>query len=54
MSERYWITGVQLGILRVLVNQDALKAMDILQSIEDKQFIGSVNEKRSVQLKEMK
>ncbi len=41
LMERYWISGVQIGMLRVLINQDVLKAMEILQTIEDDQFITS-------------
>jgi hypothetical protein len=35
MSERYWITGVQLGMLRELDN------IELIEEIIDKQFIGN-------------
>lgn len=38
MSERYWITGVQLGLL---TNAEAEDRAKILKEIEDKQFIGN-------------
>ena len=47
MSERYWITGVQLGILKALVSSEIDNNTEIiikqLEEIEDKQFIGNVN-----------
>jgi hypothetical protein len=39
--ERYWISGVQIGVLRVLINQNPLEAMAIIQKVEDEQFITS-------------
>ena len=41
MSERYFITGVQLGMLKVVDNTTKEK---LLASIEDKQFIGKMEE----------
>ena len=41
MSERYWITGVQLGMIKALAGSDALQ--DVLKSVEDEQFIGSID-----------
>jgi hypothetical protein len=38
MSERYWITGVQLGILQVLSNE---KGKELIDEIVDNQFIGN-------------
>lgn len=44
MSERYWITGCQLGMLKVFVKRDAVSIRqdieEILEEIEAKQFIG--------------
>ena len=39
MSERYWITGVQLGVLQITVNEKEKKK--IVNGIIKKQFIGS-------------
>lgn len=38
MSERYWITGVQLGTLQALVDEDLRKILR--DEIIDNQFIG--------------
>jgi len=38
MSERYWITGVQLGCLEALDNEETRKKL--VDEIIDKQFIG--------------
>ena len=46
MSERYWITGVQLGILTVLIDKDAEQAKTLLKMIEEDQFIGHVEPER--------
>ena len=43
MAERYWITGVQLGMLKVLVDKDHLETHKILKAIEDDQFLGNVS-----------
>lgn len=43
MSERYVITGVQLGMLHVVVRKDAREA--IINDIIDKQFIGNSDKK---------
>ena len=39
MSERYWITGVQLGILIALENE--MGRSNLVDNIVDKQFIGN-------------
>lgn len=46
MSERYWITGVQLGLLQEIPKEERSK---LVEEIVDKQFIGSYrNEKIKV------
>ena len=40
MSERYWITGVQLGMLRTVKTSLATR-VDIVEEIIDKQFLGT-------------
>jgi len=45
MSERYWITGCQLGLIRAWIESGALNLADILDMlyiIEEQQFIGNV------------
>lgn len=37
MSERYWISGVQLGLLQELVYEERKK---LVKEIVDKQFMG--------------
>jgi len=38
MGERYWITGVQLGMLIASVDADRIR---LVEEITDKQFIGN-------------
>ena len=40
MGNRYYITGVQLGMLLALVDENYIKVKDILIEIEHNQFIG--------------
>ena len=40
MSERYWITGVQLGLLQVIQKEE--DRQKIINDIIEKQFIGRV------------
>ena len=40
MSERYWITGVQLGMLQAIPDEKERKKM--VEEIVDKQFIGDL------------
>jgi hypothetical protein len=43
MGERYFLTGVQLGMLKAFVRSKKEKeATDLLCQIENKQFIGNV------------
>ena len=52
MSERYFITGVQVGIIKALceiiikrqkvVNKEIYDIKKIIDEVEDKQFFGSV------------
>jgi len=42
MSERYWITGVQLGILEATQNEN--DRIEIVSSITDKRFIDNITE----------
>ncbi len=45
MSERYYITGVQIGIIKVLVeNNERAEAVKLLDEIEDKQFVGKITQ----------
>jgi len=40
MAERYWITGVQIGMLKALIEQnDKHNALTTLENVEE-QFIG--------------
>ena len=39
MGNRYWITGVQLGMIRALAGSNPVQ--EILLEIEEKQFIGN-------------
>ena len=41
MAERYWVTGVQIGIMIAFLQRgDTKEAADILKEILEKQFIG--------------
>ena len=40
MSEKYWVTGVQLGMLRTVKTSLATR-VDIVEEIIDKQFLGT-------------
>jgi hypothetical protein len=43
MSERYWITGVQLGMLRVfMLKGDQAEIRKVLSVVEEDQFIGNI------------
>jgi len=47
MSERYYITGVQIGMLKALMKAgtfsvDSNEIDKILKEIEDKQFVGKI------------
>ena len=42
MSERYWITGVQLGMLRTVKTPLGAR-VDIVEEIIEKQFLGTKN-----------
>ena len=42
MSDRYWITGVQLGVLITIPSHK--QRQDLVNEIVDKQFIGNSNE----------
>lgn len=45
MGDRYWISGVQLGILLITADSIKSKSMKkLLKEIEDKQFIGRIEE----------
>jgi len=45
MGSRYLITGVQLGIIEALIEQDPTHAKLELKKIQDKQWVGNtVNE----------
>lgn len=39
MGERYWVTGVQLGLLQVLRTEE--KRKQVIEEIIEKQFLGS-------------
>ena len=42
MTERYWITGVQIGMLIALVGRKNDECVKILREIEKRQFIGNM------------
>ena len=45
MSERYFLTGVQLGMLKMYVVDGAIttkSVLDIIEDIERNQFVGNV------------
>lgn len=46
MTERYWITGVQLGLLKLAIEQGIVadETKKQLNKIEEKQFIGNMKE----------
>ena len=48
MSERYWVTGADIGMLKVLIHEGKLKnlvdAEKNLIRIEDENFIGNMRE----------
>lgn len=45
MGERYFLTGVQLGMLKAFVRSNKEKeATDLLCKIEDKQFVGDAKD----------
>lgn len=46
MGERYWITGVQLGLLKAGLQekQPSEQAIKIIEKIIDEQYIGSRQE----------
>lgn len=42
MGERYWITGVQLGIIKArLTKTNVHEAIKTIEEVEDKQFISN-------------
>jgi len=45
MTERYWITGAQIGTINALISNGKLtKAIELLEEVIDKQFIGNIQE----------
>ena len=48
MSERYWITGVQLGTIKAFIengtDENKAFAFGTLNKVEDDQFIGQMQE----------
>ena len=45
MSERYWLSGVQIGILRTMIGTVRIReALNELEHIEHEQFIGNMPE----------
>lgn len=45
MTERYWITGAQIGTITALIGAGKLtSATELLNEIIDKQFIGNMQE----------
>lgn len=45
MTERYWITGAQIGVLLAFIGVGQLtKAKETLDYIMEKQFIGNMRE----------
>jgi hypothetical protein len=41
MSERYWVTGVQIGMISSF---SGTEVDEILKEVQDKQFIGNMRE----------
>ena len=67
MSERYYITGVQIGTIKALIRQLGLGETNatiddninyVLREIENKQFIGNIQEwertKKEIRIVEVK
>ncbi len=51
MGGRYWITGVQLGMLRAFTSTEKIeKIEDILVDIEAEQYIGNVVNNEEVEI----
>lgn len=48
MSERYFVTGVQIGILKCVLDGSlpVSKGLELLKEIEDDQFIGNVRDEK--------
>ena len=54
MSERYFLTGVQLGMLKMYVIDGAINTnviKELLDEIEENQFVGNVKENNKVVIK---
>ena len=52
MGGRYYLTGVQLGIL--MSNLEEKDRMKILQSIMDNQFLGNMGEEITFKMEDLK
>jgi len=44
MGDRYWISGVQLGMLKACMDKDIGNFESILREIEEEQFVGRIEE----------
>ena len=47
MGNRYYITGVQLGMITALLNKNKGEVIKILNTIEDKQYLCDAEELKS-------
>ena len=55
MGGRYWISGVQIGMIKAFLysnKEDLPKIIDILGIVEDKQFIGKKKDLKEMLSKE--
>ena len=44
VAERYWITGVQIGMIKATLEHGSPSAFKLIDEIVDKQFIGRMPE----------
>jgi len=44
MGERYWISGVQLGLLKALGQVSDNGALSVIATIEEEQFVGNTGQ----------
>lgn len=49
MSERYWVTGCQIGMIEAfLLAEPNIKIQKLIDEIQDKQFIGNIPQDKNV------
>jgi len=54
MGNRYWITGVQLGMIMALLKREPQEAFKILEEIHNKQYLCEAKELKKLKYKEAK